>query len=65
MISSFSDWEDTVVSIDPYVLTEEDAIVVDPIELLGVSEETVDEGISDEVVGIEGVLVDPVDDDGS
>ena len=53
-----------VVSVGPDVLIEEDAIVVDPVELLGALEETVDEGILGEVLRVEGLLVDPVDDDG-
>ena len=37
---------------------------MDPVELLGALEETVDEGILGEVLRVEGLLVDPVDDDG-
>ena len=45
-------------------MIEEDATVVDPIELLGVLEEKVVEGSSGEVVRVEGILVDPIDEDG-
>ena len=46
------------------VLIEEGAIVVDSAEVLGALEVIVGEGISCEVVPLEGILVDLVDDDG-
>ena len=54
-------WEDTIVSIGPDVLIEEDSVVVDPVELLGELEVTVDEATSMEVARVEGILVDPVE----